>query len=166
MNLRGWDTACSVCAAGVSVVCMSSMAAALAAAGAAAGAGAASVAGMGSMTAMANDPASGTPLSLLPSLLERAGLGLLNQLPNEVLQPLLVVVLTVTVGASYLAYRGHRRPQAMVLTAISAVVTYLSIYAWMSDPLYLFSLLGLVAGGLWGLVLACRPAGVGEAASP
>ena len=148
MRVRRWDTACTVCTAGVSVVCMSSMTAALAAAGVAAGAGAASMAGMASATG--NDSA----LPLLPRLFERLGLGLLNRLPNQILQPLLIVLLAMSVGTAYLAYRGHLRPQALILAGASAVMMYLSIYVWMSDPLYLLSLSGLIGAGLWSLYLA------------
>jgi hypothetical protein len=130
---------------------MSSVAAALAAAGAAAGAGAASMAGMASAAGETN------ALPLLPRLFERLGLGLLNRLPNQVLQPLLIVLLALSVGTAYLACRGHQRPQAVILTAASAVVMYLSIYVWMSDPLYLLGLSGLIGAGLWSIFLARRP---------
>jgi len=126
---------------------MSSMAAALAAAGAAAGAGAASMAGMASAAGETN------ALSLLPRVFERLGLGLLNRLPNQILQPLLIVLLALSVGTAYLAYRGHHRPQALILAAASAVVMYLSIYVWMSDPLYLLSLGGLIGAALWSIYL-------------
>ncbi len=148
MRVRRWDTACTVCTAGVSVVCMSSMAAALAAVGAAAGAGAASMAGMASTAGETK------ALPLLPRLFERLGLGLLNSLPNQILQPLLIVLLALSVGTAYLAYRGHHRPQALILSGASAVVMYLSIYVWMSDPLYLLSLSGLIGASLWSLYVA------------
>ncbi len=151
MRVRRWDTACTVCTAGVSVVCMSSMAAALAAVGAAAGAGAASMAGMASAAGET------TALSLLPRLFERLGLGLLDRLPNKILQPLLIVLLALSVGTAYLAYRGHHRPQALILAGASAVVMYVSIYVRMSDPLYLLSLSGLIGAGLWSIYLARHP---------
>ena len=150
MRVRRWDTACTVCTTGVSVVCMSSMAAALVAAGAAVGAGAASMAGM------ASTAGKGTALPLLPRLFDHLGLGLLNRLPNQILQPLLIVLLALSVGTAYLAYRGHHRPQALILAGASGVVMYVSIYVWMSDPLYLLSLGGLIGAGLWSLYLARR----------
>jgi len=127
---------------------MSSMAAALAAAGAAAGAGAAGMAGMASAVGETS------ALSLLPRLFERLGLGLFNRLPNQILQPLLIVLLALSVGTAYLAYRGHRRPHVLILTSASAVVMYLSIYVWMSNPLYLLGLSGLIGAGLWSIYLA------------
>jgi hypothetical protein len=99
-------------------------------------------------------------LPLLPSLLERIGLGFSNQLPNEVLQPLLAVLLLVSLATAYLAHRGQGQRSALLLTAFSGVVMYLSIYVWMSDLLYVLSLIGLVVGGLWGLYLTRRPARV------
>lgn len=147
------DAVCATCASGVSVVCMSSMAAALAAAGAAAGAGAAGMGAMGGMGASAADGAA----SVLPGLFEALGLGVLNRLPNEVLQPLLVVLLTASVGSAYLAYRGHGRPQALVLSAASAVAMYAGIYVWMSDALYLAGLIGTLAASAWGIVLVRPP---------
>lgn len=147
------DAVCATCASGVSVVCMSSMAAALAAAGAAAGAGAAGMGAMGGMGASAADGAA----SVLPGLFEALGLGVLNRLPNEVLQPLLVVLLTASVGSAYLAYRGHGRPQALGLSAASAVAMYAGIYVWMSDALYLAGLIGTLAASAWGIVLVRPP---------
>lgn len=148
------DAVCATCASGVSVVCMSSMAAALAAAGAAAGAGAA---GTGAMGGMGNGASASGAVSALPGLLEGLGLGSLNRLPNEVLQPLLVVLLTLSVGSAYLAYRGHGRPPALVLAAVSAVAMYAGIYVSMSDALYLAGLIGMLAASAWGVVLARRP---------
>jgi hypothetical protein len=127
---------------------MSSMAAALTAAGAAAGAGAASMTGMASVAGETN------ALPLLPRLFEHLGLGLLNRLPNQILEPLLIVLLALSVGTAYLAYRGHHRTQALILTGASAVVMYISVYVWMSDPVYLLSLSGLIGAGLWSLYLA------------
>lgn len=146
------DAVCATCASGASVVCMSSMATALASAGAAAGAGAAGMGGMGYGASAADGAA-----SVLPGLFEALGLGVLNRLPNEVLQPLLVVLLTASVGSAYLAYRGHGRPQALVLSAASAVAMYAGIYVWMSDALYLAGLIGTLAASAWGIVLVRPP---------
>lgn len=147
--MKRWDTACNACTAGVSVVCMSSMGAAIAAAGAAAGAGA-----MGSMGAA---QAGASASSVLTRFFEAIGLGILNRLPNEVAQPLLVALLVISLGAAYIAYRGHRRPWALLLTLASAVPMYISIYTWMSEPLYFISLAGLVVAAMWGFFLARRP---------
>lgn len=142
------DAICAACTAGVSVVCMSSMAVALAATGAAAGAAAAGAEGMASM--------SGTALSFIPGLLDAVGLGALNHWPNEVLQPLLVVFLVLSVLVTYLASRTYGRTGPFVLSVASAVLMYASIYVVMSDTLYLSSLVGLVGAGAWGIVLSRR----------
>ncbi len=148
---KNLDAVCATCASGLSVVCMSSMATALAAAGAAAGAGAT---GMG---AMGGGAAASGAVSALPGLLDGLGLGLLSRLPNEVLQPLLVVLLTLSVASAYLAYRGHGRPEALVLAAGGAVAMYVGIYVAMSDALYLAGLIGMLAASAWGIVFARRP---------
>lgn len=148
---RHLDSICGACSAGVSVVCMSSMAAALAAAGGATAAGAAGMGGMGGM-----DPSGGAG-SVLPALLERLGLGFLSTLPNEVLQPLLLVLLAATVGSAYLAYRGHGRPGALATSAASAIALYAGIYVWMSDALYLAGLAGLVIASVRGIALTRAP---------
>lgn len=153
-RLRHVDAICGTCTAGASVVCMSSMAAALAATGAAAGAGAA---GMGGMGSMGGETASGGTLAVFPALLDALGLGFLSRIPNEILQPVLVAMLALSVVAAYLAYRGHRRPQALVLTGVSGSAMYASIYVVMSEPLYALSLAGLVGSSLWGIALAREP---------
>lgn len=149
--MRRLDTVCSACTSGVSVVCMSSMGAALAATGAAGGAGAMSMAGMGNMGSSSTGQSA---FSLLPRFFDRIGLDLLNQLPNAVAQPLLVVLLTISVVASYLAYRGGRRPYGLALTLASSAAMYISIYVWMSEPLYFASLGVLLAASAWGVFLA------------
>ncbi len=136
---------------------MGSMAIALAASGAAAGAGAA---GMGGMAAMG----SGGALSVLPVIFDTIGLGALNHLPNELLQPVLLVFLAVSVVAAYLASRSHGRRGPPLLSAVSAVLMYVSIYGVMSDALYLVSLGGILAAVIWGLRLSrARPLPSAEA---
>lgn len=125
------------------------MAAALTATGAA---GAAGMARMGSVAGTARF----SVLLLLPQLLDRLGLRILNRLPNAILQPFLIVLLLVSVSAAYVAYRGHGLPQALVLTVASALAMYVSIYVWMSDLLYLLSLLGLFGAGVWAMYLVSR----------
>lgn len=145
------DSVCSVCTSGVSVVCMSSMGAALAAVGTAGGAGAAGMAGMGTSSSGAS------AFFLIPRFFDRVGLDFLNQVPNAVAQPLLVALLAISLVASYLAYRGHRRPYSLVLTLVSSAVMYISIYVWMSEPLYFVSLAGLLTAGVWGVFVARQP---------
>lgn len=152
--MKPWNAICGACAAstaGVSVICMSSMGAVLAAASAAVGAGAAGMAGMGSMGA----PQAGRSAFLwLAQFFESMGLGILNQLPNEVAQPLLAALLVISVATTYMAYRGHHQPGVLVLALGSAPAIYASIYLWMSEPLYFMSLAGLVAAAMWGIFLS------------
>lgn len=136
------DSVASAFTAGLSVVCMSSMATAFAATGTAA----AGAAGMSGMAAMG----SGGALSVLPALFDSVGLGALNHLPNELLQPLLVLFLAFSVLAAYLVSRrlGQRGP--LLLSAASAALMYVSIYGLMSDALYLLSFAGLLIAAIWG----------------
>jgi hypothetical protein len=149
-----WSTVCNVCTGGVSVVCMSSMGAALAAAGTAGGAGAIGMAGMSGADLSRNGASA---FLLLPRLFDRLGLDFLNQVPNAVAQPLLAAVLAISAVTAYLAYRGHRRPHSLALTLGSGIAMYLSIYVWMSEPLYFLSLVGLLAAAVWNIFLARRP---------
>jgi hypothetical protein len=130
---------------------MSSMGAAIAAAGAT------GMAGMGSMGGMGASQTGSPASSVLTRFFEAIGLGILNRLPNEVAQPLLVALLVISLGAAYIAYRGHHRPWALMLTLASAVVMYISIYTWMSEALYFISLGGLVVAAIWGVFLARNP---------
>lgn len=36
---------------------------------------------------------------------------------------------------------------------------YVSIYVWMSEPLYFVSLAGLLAAGVWSIFLTRKPSG-------
>jgi hypothetical protein len=155
-KVRRLDTVCSVCAGGASVVCMSSMGAALAVAGTAGGAGAVGMTGMGSLGASSTGASA---FFIVPRFFDRIGLGILNQVPNAVAQPLLVTLLTMSLVTSYLAYRGHRRLYVPALTLASSVAMYVSIYAWMSEPLYFVSLAGLVSAGVWSIFLTRKPSG-------
>lgn len=157
---KRWHAVCSLCTGGVSVVCMSSMGVAAAAAGAAAGAAATSMAGMGGVGAMAGPQPSFAQTSaffLVPRLFESVGLRFLNHVPNEVAQPFLVLLLGLSVGTGYLAYRAHRQPQVLALTVASGLAMYVSIYVWMSEAVYFLSLPALLAAGIWGLFLARKP---------
>ncbi len=158
MKTWTWGTACNVCTAGLSVVCMSSMGAAMTATGAARVAGLAGMEGMS-----ANAQSSG--LLFLPRLFDSLGLGVLNRLPNAILHPLLVVLLMASVGAAFVAYRGHRRPHPLTLAVASALALYVSIYVWMSDLLYLSSLVGQIGAGVWAMYLVSRAPASGETSS-
>lgn len=136
---------------------MSSMGAAVAAAGAAGASGAAGMAGMGSM-----DTPGGASSFVIARLFDRLGLDALNHLSNAIAQPLLVALLTISLVASCLAYRGHRRLYIPVLTLASSVAMYVSIYVWMSEPLYFVSLGGLLAAGVWSIFLTRKPSGWSE----
>jgi hypothetical protein len=89
----------------------------------------------------------------LARFFDRIGLDALNNIPNQVAQPTLVVLLTISLAAAYLAYRGHRKHHAVLLTFISSVALYAGIYVWMSDALFFPGLAGLLGAGIWGMFL-------------
>lgn len=147
--MKHWNKASSIwnaLTAGISVICMSSMGAALAVVGAGA-------TGMAGMSAMNDSQAAPSASLLLAQFFESIGLNMLNQLPNEVAQPLLITFLIVSLGATYIAYRGHGKPGVLLLTLISAITMYISIYIWMSEPVYFISLAGFTAAAIWGWIV-------------
>lgn len=151
--MKQWDKASSIWntfTAGISVICMSSMGAALAVAGAGA-------TGMAGMSAMSDTQTAPSASLLLARFFESIGLNILNQLPNEVAQPLLIALLVISVGVTYIAYRGHSRPGVLFLTLMSAIALYVSIYVWMSELVYFISLAGFTAAAIWGWVVARKP---------
>lgn len=145
-GVRHADAVSSACSAGLSVVCMSSMATALAATGTAAGAGAAGMSGMAAV-------GSSSGLSVLPILFDTVGLGALNHLPNELLQPVLAVSLSLSVIAAYLVSRNRGRRGPVFLSAASAILMYVSIYGVMSNGLYFASFAGLLGAAIWSFRL-------------
>lgn len=151
--MKRWDvvsSACSTCTAGASVVCMSSMGAAIAALGAATGAGATGMAGMGSMTGSL----------LLTGFFESIGLGILNRLPNEIAQPLLIALILLSIATTYIAYRAHRQRGALVLAGVSGLAMYAGIYLSMSEFVYFISLIAFIIASVWGFTAARNAARV------
>ncbi len=116
---------------------------------------------MAGMEGMAANTQSSS-LLFLPRRFDRLGLGVLNRLPNAILHPLLIVLLMVSMGAAFVAYRGHRRPPTLTLAVASTLALYVSIYVLMSDLLYLLSLLGQLGAGIWTVYLVSRAPASGE----
>lgn len=155
-RFQGWDTVSNILASLISMVCMASMAAFFAAAGAA-DAGLSGMAGMATGAATTGGP---SKFLRLARFFEFIGLKSLTQVPNALAQPVLIVALLISVGASYIAYRRHNKLAVPVLTLISAVIMYGSIYIWMSEALYFISLMGLLAIAVWTFLLARRYGGI------
>lgn len=129
--------------AGTSIVCMGSMGAM------AAGSTAAGMSGMG---AAATSTAHGTPV--LTRSLDALGLGALTQIPNTVLQPLLIVLLAITIASALWRALGARTTSAIVLatlTILSGIGLYISIYAFASTTGYWIALTVLVLASLLSL---------------
>ncbi len=141
---RAWSLS-PLLAEATSIVCMGSMGAmAAASAGAAAG----GMAGMGAAAtgAVGHD-------AVTTALLPQVGLGGLTGIPDAVLRPLLVVLLALGIGGTYLAYRTHRQGGPLLLTIGASILLYSGIYVVVADPLYYLGLGLLLAGILWNAVV-------------
>ena len=131
-----------VVAAGAAVVCMASMGAMVAATTAGATAG---MAGMGAAAAT-------TPhVPAVTRALRAVGLGALTQVPNAVLQPLLIVLLLVAIGAALWRARSARTTPALALALLiiaAAAGLYASIYITVSEMGYWVALAVLILASL------------------
>ncbi len=127
-----------VVAGGASVVCMASMGAMVAASTAGATAG---MAGMGAAAAS-------TPhVPIVTRALRALGLGALTHVSNAVLQPLLIVLLLVAIGAALWRARIARTTSALSLALLiiaSAAGLYASIYITVSETGYWITLAVLI----------------------
>jgi len=127
-----------VVAGGASVVCMASMGAMVAASTAGATAG---MAGMGAVAAS-------TPhVPAVTHALRAVGLGALTHVPNAVLQPLLIVLLLIAIGAALWRARVARTTPALTLALVivaAAVGLYASIYVTVSETGYWLALVVLI----------------------
>jgi len=123
-----------VVATGTSVVCMASMGAMVAATTASATAG---MAGMGAAAAsMPHVPA-------ITRALRAVGLGALTHVPNAVLQPLLIILLLIAIGAALWRARVARTTPALTLALVivaAAAGLYASIYITVSETGYWIAL--------------------------
>ncbi len=127
-----------VVAGGASVVCMASMGAMVAASTAGATAG---MAGMGAAAATT------THVPAVTHVLRAVGLGALTHIPNAVLQPLLLVLLLVAIGATLWRARSARTIPALALALLiiaAAAVLYASIYITVSETGYWIALAILI----------------------
>jgi len=124
-----------VVAGGASVVCMASMGAMVAASTAGA------TAGMGAVAAS-------TPhVPAVTHALRAVGLGALTHVPNAVLQPLLIVLLLIAIGAALWRARVARTTPALTLALVivaAAVGLYASIYVTVSETGYWLALVVLI----------------------
>ena len=127
-----------VVAGGASVVCMASMGAMVAASTAGATAG---MAGMGAAAA------STSHVPAITRTLRATGLGALTHVSNAVLQPLLIVLLLVAIGAALWRARSARTTVALSLALLiiaAAVGLYASIYVTVSEGGYWITLAVLI----------------------
>lgn len=118
----------------------------------------------GATVGMAGMGAAATSTPHVPALtrtLRAVGLGALTHVPNAVLQPLLIVLLLVAIGAALWRARSARTAQALVLALIiiaAAAGLYASIYVTVSETAYWIALVTLIlasvlsawSGRRWG----------------
>jgi len=127
-----------VVAAGTSVVCMASMGAMVAATTTSATAG---------MAAMGAAAASTPHVPAITRALRAVGLGALTHVPNAVLQPLLIILLLIAIGAALWRARNAWTAQALALALLivaAAVGLYASIYVTVSETGYWLALVVLI----------------------
>lgn len=131
-----------VVAAGTSVVCMGSMGAMVVASTAGA---------VGGMAGMGAAAASTPHVPALTRALQAVGLGGLTHLPDAVLQPLLIVLLLVAVGAALWQARIARTARATALAVVSvlaAAALYASIYIRVSEAGYWVAMVVLIVASI------------------
>lgn len=128
-----------VCSSSTSLVCMAQMGATAATGGAV----------MGTMGAAAT---SGS-VPLITSVFQSIGLGVLLTLPASFYQSLLVIVLGLTIVASYLSYKFHQKAGPFSLVIISSLLIYGSIYIFMSEPLYWIAFVLMLLSMVWNYTI-------------
>ena len=121
--------ACSAC---TSLVCMAQMGAMAATGGAA----------MGAMSAA-------TTVPFITFVFQAIGLGFLLVLPPIFYQILLIIVLGFTVVTSYFSYHFHKNISPFILTMMSSLLLYSSIYLFISETLYWVAFLLMVISAAW-----------------
>ena len=112
---------CACCSAGstlTSLGCMAIMSTTIAASGAVA---------LGSMAA--SNSFSRFPSTLLNSI----GLGFLTKINLRTLESILVILLSIGIISMYLSYRYHKKPFPIILSVISSILIYVSIFVIMSN---------------------------------
>jgi hypothetical protein len=91
------------------------------------------------------------------SLVSAAGVGYL--LTDRYLQPLLIIVLLITIGASALTFRRHRNAVPLIVTALSGGTVYWFIYRDYQVPIVWVGAAAMIAAQVWD-VLAVRAGAV------
>lgn len=133
MNKKAKSVAPHACSACTSAVCMAQM-----------GTMASTSAAMGAMSA-----ASAGSVPLLTLAFQAAGLGLLLAFPPVLYQLLLTIILGTTIVASYFSYKFHKNTGPLLLTIVSSLLIYGSIYLFVSEPLYWISFAMLLLSTGW-----------------
>ena len=142
-NLSSTKIVCACCNAGSTITslgCMAIMTATIAATGTVA---------VGSMGAMAAGSADNFSLALLNSV----GLGFLTKINLRILEFILIALLLIGIASMYLSYKYHKKTFPLILSIISSILIYVSIFILISNPLYYISLIGLIVAPLWNFYI-------------
>ena len=96
----------------------------------------------------------GVPAAI--SITSAVGAGFLLQ--DRYLQPLLIVALLITIGASALTFSRHRNPVPLIITTLSALMLYWFIYHDYRVPAVWVGIAAMVAAQVWDVVAvrSCR----------
>jgi hypothetical protein len=105
---------------------------------------------MGAMGAVGTTASLSAPIMTLA--FQVIGLGFLLTLPNLLYQLLLIVILAFTLLSSYLSYKSHKVAGPFLLTFISSLLVYGSVYLIVYEPLYWLGFALMLASGVWNFV--------------
>lgn len=138
---------CACCNAGSTITslgCMAIMSSTIAASGAVA---------LGSMGAMGSMAASNSFSRFATIILNSIGLGFLTKVNLRTLEIILIFLLLIGIVSMYLSYRFHKNPYPLILSVISSILIYVSIFVIISTPIYYISLIGLIVTPIWNFYI-------------
>lgn len=124
----------SCCSAGSTITslgCMAIMTATIAATGAV------TISSMGAMGTT-------SPESFSLKLLDFIGLEFLTKINLKTLEFILITLLLIGIISACISYKYHKNIFTLVLTIVSSILIYMSIFVVMSNPVYYISLVGLI----------------------
>ncbi len=84
-------------------------------------------------------------------LLNFIGLGFLTRIDLKILESILIVLLLAGIISAYFSYRFHQKNFPLILTIVSSILIYISIFVVMSNSIYYISLIGLILGTILNL---------------
>lgn len=88
-----------------------------------------------------------------------SALGLVFILNDAILLPLLLVFLIVGHLGVWFSFQRHHKSQALVLSAVSSIITFVFIFVFYYAPLVVIGICGLIVSAIWDFFL-CRKCAV------